>query len=228
MNSFVIKPIGIATSPYKQKFGIPRQSGIIKEAIIEIVLNERFSIHAIRGIEEFEYIWVQYIFHENIQDGWSELVRPPKLGGKIKKGVFATRSSHRPNFIGLSLLKLEKVELINKKIHLFASGADILDQTPIIDIKPYLAHLEAKKVQQTNFSIFKQPLLPVLWNETEKQKIDDLKTIHLIEKSLSQDPRPAYQNIEHRIYVTIISKYEIHFKVYQKKITIEKVREIRL
>jgi tRNA (adenine37-N6)-methyltransferase len=109
--SFNIEAIAVVEAEFKQKFGIARQPGLVPAAKIKIVLHQNFSQDAVRGLSEFEYIWVHFVFHDAMAEGWSELVRPPRLGGKTKKGIFATRTPHRPNHLGLSLLKLEEIQL---------------------------------------------------------------------------------------------------------------------
>ena len=141
--SYSITPIATVHSPYKQKFGIARQPGLVPAAEVCIELNSKFTADSVRGLEAFEYVWISFIFHSVIGEGWLPLVRPPRLGGRQKMGVFATRSPHRPNHLGLSLLKLEYIE-IGKPVRIYCSGADLLDGTPVVDIKPYIPFVEAK------------------------------------------------------------------------------------
>lgn len=209
---FTIESIATAYSPYKQKFGIARQPGLVPAAEICIVLHPEFHIDCIRGLEEFSYIWVHFIFHGVLGEGWSPLVRPPRLGGKQKKGVFATRSPHRPNHLGLSLLKLERITT-DPEIKLWCSGADLLDQTPVIDIKPYIPFVEAKPDATAGFVNGKPPELQIIWHEKSgKQNLSD-EFASLISQSIAQDPRPAYHNFPERIYVMNIENHEIQFQI---------------
>ena len=141
---YTIETIGRVHSPYTQKFGIARQPGLVPSAEIVIELKPEFTADSVRGLEGFGYIWLHFIFHGVLGEGWSPMVRPPRLGGKRKMGVFATRSPHRPNHLGLSLLKLEGIECGSGSVKIRCSGADLLDGTPVIDIKPYIPFVEAR------------------------------------------------------------------------------------
>ena len=211
--SFNIEAIATVQAEFKQKFGIARQPGLVPAAKIKIVLDAKFSQDAVRGLAEFEYIWVHFVFHDAIAEGWSELVRPPRLGGKTKKGIFATRTPHRPNHLGLSLLKLEEIQL-DKPITLICSGADLLDGTPVIDIKPYIPFVEAKADAKSGLVDGAPPVLQVTWSTEAMQQlqVSDLNQ-ELVEQTIAQDPRPAYQNIPDRIYYMNISAYEVQFKI---------------
>ncbi|MDO4640618.1 MAG: tRNA (N6-threonylcarbamoyladenosine(37)-N6)-methyltransferase TrmO [Neisseria sp.] len=213
---YTIETIGTVQSPYKQKFGIARQPGLVPAANVCIVLDDRFNSDSVRGLQDFDYIWVHFIFHDVLGEGWAPLVRPPRLGGKQKKGVFATRSPHRPNHLGLSLLKLERITIDNG-IKLWCSGADLLDQTPIIDIKPYIPFAEAKPNAAAGFVTGSPSELEVYWHENSgKQQLSET-LIKLISQSIAQDPRPAYQNIPDRVYVMNIADYEIKFQINENR-----------
>ena len=123
--TYTIVPIATARSPYKQKFGVARQPGLVPAAEVCIELNPEFTADSVRGLEHFDYVWISFIFHGVLDEGWAKMVRPPRLGGKQKMGVFATRSPHRPNHLGLSLLKLDRIET-DKSVRLYCSGADLL------------------------------------------------------------------------------------------------------
>lgn len=207
---YTIRPIAMVQSPYSQKFGIPRQPNLVPAARICLKLNHGFTAESVRGLEEFDYIWVQFIFHDAIAEGWSQMVRPPRLGGKKKVGVFATRSPHRPNHIGLSLLKLEKIEVENG-IKIWCSGADLLDGTPVVDIKPYIPFVEAKPTAAGGFAAIAPPELTVRWKYVQQALQIPEATRLLIEQSIAQDPRPAYQNDPERIYVMEIAGLDVRF-----------------
>lgn len=220
MQIFNFSPIGYIKSPYQQKFGIPRQSGLVPAATVTLELLPPFNNpHCVRGLEEFEYVWIQFVFHNSTDEGWNPLVRPPRLGGKQKMGVFATRSPHRPNNIGLSLLKLEKITL-NKGVILEFSGADLLDGTPALDIKPYITFIESKPTAKSGFASKAPPLLTVAWSI---EALVQLKALNLsdrfkilIEHSLALDPRPAYQEDKNRIYGIRIDDINIKFQIKDK------------
>ncbi len=205
-----IESIGRVVSPYTQKFGIARQPGLVPAAEVRIVLDPRFNEDSVRGLENFGYIWLHFIFHGVLDEGWSPLVRPPRLGGKRKMGVFATRSPHRPNHLGLSLLKLERIDCENG-VSLICSGADLLDGTPVVDIKPYIPFVEAKPDAAAGFAVETPPLLDVVWQTDAADLSDGLKS--LIRQSVAQDPRPAYQNIPERVYVMEIAGLTVKFRI---------------
>ena len=205
-----IETIGRVVSPYTQKFGIARQPGLVPAAEVRIVLEPRFGADSVRGLETFGYIWLHFIFHGVLGEGWSPLVRPPRLGGKRKMGVFATRSPHRPNHRGLSLLKLEGIDCTNG-VSIRCSGADLLDGTPVVDIKPYIPFVEAKPDAASGFAGEAPPLLDVVWQTGAVGLSDGLK--RLIAQSVAQDPRPAYQDIPERIYVMEIAGLAVKFRI---------------
>ena len=155
-----IEAIAIVHSPYKQKFGIARQPGLVPAAEVCIELNSKFTADSVRGLESFEYVWISFIFHSVIEESWSPLVRPPRLGGRQKMGVFATRSPHRPNHMGLSLLKLERIET-GRPVKIYCSGADLLDGTPVTDIKPYIPFIESKPDARSGFATEKPEQLNI-------------------------------------------------------------------
>ncbi|MDO5686674.1 MAG: tRNA (N6-threonylcarbamoyladenosine(37)-N6)-methyltransferase TrmO [Neisseria sp.] len=217
--SFHFSPIGVARTPYPQKFGIARQSGLVPAAQAVIVLNAQFNADTVRGLDEFDYVWVQFVFHQTLDEGFSGLVRPPRLGGKIKKGVFATRSPHRPNAMGLSLLKLERIEY-GQNIKLYLSGADLLDGTPILDIKPYLPHIESKPDAKGGFTEEHREVLNVQWLPESQNKGLNQETVALIEQSLAQDPRPAHQHGKDKEFVMQVSAYDVRFMCIQQTVYI--------
>ncbi|VEF00077.1 putative methyltransferase, YaeB/AF_0241 family [Neisseria canis] len=213
---YTIETIGTVCSPYKQKFGIARQPGLVPAAEICISLDKRFQADCVRGLETFDYIWVHFIFHGVLGEGWAPLVRPPRLGGKQKKGVFATRSPHRPNHLGLSLLKLERITT-DSGVKLWCSGADLLDETPVIDIKPYIPFVEAKPNAAAGFIDGAPPQLDILWHEASGRQHLTEAFASLISQSIAQDPRPAYQNIPERVYVMNVGDCEVKFQIDENR-----------
>ncbi|WP_337880469.1 tRNA (N6-threonylcarbamoyladenosine(37)-N6)-methyltransferase TrmO [Rheinheimera sp.] len=199
MPSYQLQVVGYVRSPYKQKFAIPRQPGLIAEAKAELVLEKGFDDDAmVRGIEAFSHLWLVFVFHETADKGWSPLVRPPRLGGNEKKGVFATRATFRPNPVGLSVVKLEGVLRRQGRLVLQLSGVDLLDNTPILDIKPYLPYADAlpealggfaDSAPETDMTVsFSEQASAFCQHQTH---YPDLRL--LIEKVLKQDPRPQYK-----------------------------------
>ena len=210
-----IKTIAHIRSDFPEKFGIPRQSGIIKELKAQIIFEKEFrDPNCILGLEEFSHLWILWEFSGNEKAGWSPTVIPPRLGGRIHKGVFATRSPFRPNPIGLSCVRLEKmVHDPQKGIVLVVSGADLLDGTPIYDIKPYLSYTDshpdaicgfADRVKDQVLKVeFPQELFCLLPEEKREAAIGILE----------QDPRPHYQNDPSRRYGVAFAGYDIRFHV---------------
>lgn len=211
---YTIETIGIVHSPYQQKFGVARQPGLVPAAEVIIQLNKPFTADSVRGLDAFDYVWISFIFHGVLDEGWSPLVRPPRLGGKQKMGVFATRSPHRPNHLGLSLLKLERIET-DGGVRLICSGADLLDGTPVVDIKPYIPFVEAKPEAASGFVNGRPEELAVEWAAGCDTGLSTAER-DVISQSIAQDPRPAYQDIPERVYVMSIAGYEVKFQIQDK------------
>ena len=215
MQEISFKIIAKIKSDFDTKFGIPRQSGILKELRSQIVFEKEFrNPDAIRGLEGFSHLWIAWIFSENIRETWSPTVRPPRLGGNKRLGVFATRSSFRPNPLALSCVKIEEIRLDGDEgPEIVVSGADLMDGTPIVDIKPYIPYTDAHPEAIGGFtdSVFKNRLhvsaAPEILNKLEPEKRDALVAV------LEQDPRPAYQDDPERIYGFSFAGKEIKFKV---------------
>lgn len=199
MQQWSFNSVGFIRSPYKQKFAIPRQPGLIREARGELVLKPPYANdEMVRGIEGFSHLWLVFVFHENADKGWSPLVRPPRLGGNAKKGVFATRATFRPNPIGLSVVTLEGVERRGEYLVLLLSGIDLLDGTPILDVKPYLPYSDALTDAKGGFADdAPETDMTVSISDEALQFINSQKAYPdlalLIEKVLKQDPRPPYK-----------------------------------
>lgn len=144
MNSYQITSIGHIISPYKEKFAVPRQPGLVQDGVGQLILHTPYNHpDAVRGLEQFSHLWLLFIFHQTAQQGWHPLVRPPRLGGNSKLGVFATRSTFRPNAIGMSLVELKDIIIEKQSVILQLGSLDLIDGTPIIDIKPYLPYAES-------------------------------------------------------------------------------------
>ena len=217
-----IKPIAHIQTDFPTKFGIPRQSGIIESLKGRIVFEPEYrNVEAVRGLEEFSHIWLLWEFSEAVHEGWSPTVRPPRLGGNVRKGVFATRSPFRPNPIGLSSVKLDKVE-IDPKLGpvLHVSGADLMDGTPLYDIKPYIAYTDSHPDAVSGFATKPaEYLLEVDFPEELLQKVPENQRKSLIEV-LAHDPRPQYHDDPERVYGMAFGGMEVKFKVAQQKLTV--------
>lgn len=225
-----MKIIAKIHNDFKEKFGIPRQSGLSGELLSRIVFEPEYrNPEALRGIEGYSHLWLIWQFSEAIRDTWSPTVRPPRLGGNKRVGVFATRSPYRPNPIGLSSVKLVRVEQTEREGPvLIVSGADMLDGTPIYDIKPYIAYSDCHTDAISGFADpVREYALNVEFCKELLSKIDINKQNSLL-KILEQDPRPSYQNDPEREYGMRFSDYEIFFKVKDDTLIVTRVEVLKL
>ncbi len=209
-----MKIIAKIHTDFKEKFGIPRQSGIATETVGKIVFEPEYRVpEALRGIEEYSHLWLVWNFSESERKSWSPTVRPPRLGGNKRMGVFATRSPFRPNPIGLSSVKLLAVEDSPEGKVLIVAGADILDGTPIYDIKPYLAFTDSHPDAICGFADgVKEYSVEVLIPDELKRGLSD-GYISALCSILSGDPRPSYKEDGDRIYGMVYGDYEVKFTV---------------
>ena len=223
-----MKVIAHIKSDFPTKFGIPHQSGRIEELKADIIFEPKYRNHeAFRGLEEYDHIWLIWEFSQAVRKEWSPTVRPPRLGGNVRKGVFATRSPFRPNPIGLSSVKLDGVEFTeNNGPVLHVSGADLMDGTPIYDIKPYLAYVDSHPNAVGGFTDrIQDHKLKVDFPEELLQKIPEEKREALM-AVLSDDPRPGYQKDPERQYGMSFGKWDIHFKVNDEFLQVTDVESI--
>lgn len=207
---------------FKTKFGLPRQSGVIDEIEGEIVFEKPYrNEQALRGLEEFSHIWIIWQFSESNKEQWSPTVRPPLLGGNKRMGVFATRSPFRPNPIGLSSVKLEKIYTDKQRGPVIVvSGCDLMDGTPIYDIKPYLPYCDIHSDAVGGFTEkLAERALEVVFPNELLSKIPERKRNILI-KVLSSDPRPSYQHDPQRVYGFFFADYEVKFTVCGSVLTV--------
>lgn len=209
-------------SDFPTKFGIPRQSGLIHELKAAVVFEPEYrNPDALRGLEGYTHIWLIWQFSETARQGWSPTVRPPRLGGNTRMGVFASRSPFRPNPVGLSSVRLERIELqspFGPILHV--AGADLMDNTPIYDIKPYLPYVDSHPDAAGGFALqshegFLQVNVPSgLLERIPPDRRDALLAV------LAQDPRPAYQNTPDRVYGMEYAGFEIRFTVSGHTLTV--------
>ena len=206
---------------YIEKFGIPRQSGLVNSVSSAIIFEPEYrDENAVRGLEGFSHIWILWQFSENVGKEWSPTVRPPRLGGNKRVGVFATRSPFRVNPIGLSSVKLDRIELTEQGPVLYVDGADLLDGTPIYDIKPYIPVTDRHPEGRAGFAEkTKEYEAEVIIPEELLQQIprDQRRAVRDI---LSQDPRPGYQEDRNRIYGMKYGKLEIKFRSDGEKLIV--------
>lgn len=224
-----IKPIAHFRSPFNSKFGVPKQAGLVAELEGEIVFEPEYrNADALRGIEGFDYLWLIWEFSANRHAAKSPVVRPPVLGGNEKVGVFATRSPFRPNNIGLSSVRLSHVEWESSRgpvIHV--KGADLMDGTPIYDIKPYVVYADCHPEARSGFVDERK------WNKLQVEISATVKTfllsqgmteekIGILKEVLAQDPRPHYQKDPHKVYGMPYEGMDIHFTVCNQILTVVK------
>lgn len=217
-----MKIIARIHSDFPTKFGIPRQSGLVSELRSAIVFEPEYRVpEAIRGLEGYSHIWLIWQFSEAVRDGWSPTVRPPRLGGNTRMGVFATRSPFRPNAVGLSSVRLEGIDPQTEQGPvLYVSGADLMDGTPIFDIKPYLAYTDSHADATGGFTdVQEKKTLTVEIPPELLSKLPEDRQRALI-AVLAQDPRPAYQNSPDRIYGFGFGSFEIRFTVTENTLTV--------
>lgn len=214
-NTYSIKPIAYIRNDFPDKFGIPRQSSLINTLKAEIVFEPEYrNPEAFRGLEDYSHIWLIWGFSENTKSNWTATVRPPRLGGNTRMGVFATRSPFRPNPLGLSSVRLESIELHSEHgpiLHIL--GADLMNGTPIFDIKPYLPYADSHPEASEGFAgplknySLRIECAPELLEHVPSDKQEALLAV------LAQDPRPSYQNNPERIYGLRFAGMEIKFRV---------------
>lgn len=212
---FVMRPIGHVRSCFGEKFGTPRQSGIVPSAEGEIVFMEEVDASACRGLEEFSHVWLMFLFDQVSEDDVRWMVRPPRLGGNEKKGVLATRSPFRPNRIGLSLVKLEGVESKVLKV----SGLDLVDGTPILDVKPYLPYVEAVEGAVGGFAGDAPEAIPVDFPEELAQCLSE-DEMRVIREVLAIDPRPAYHDDDERVYGCRLLNRDVRWRVREGRVQV--------
>ncbi len=204
--------IGIVHSPFKEKFAIPRQPGLTNTPAIIELLPPYAVADAVKGLEAFSHIWISFVFHAVTDREWKPLVRPPRLGGNEKLGVFATRSTHRPNPVGLSVVTLEKID-ISDGVKLHVRGIDLLDGTPVLDIKPYLPYVDCVADARSGFAPDKPQRLTVRWQPDALAVAEKTSKEFraMVEDVLAYDPRPAYQDEPGRVYGVRLGDVNVRF-----------------
>ena len=216
-----MKPIAYIENDYSEKFGIPRQAGLVHATVSCIrFVPEYRDPEAFRGLDGFSHIWLIWEFSEARRDTWSPTVRPPRLGGNTRLGVFATRSPYRPNPIGLSCVRLLRLEHTEEGPVLVVSGADLMDGTPILDVKPYLPYADAVPDARGGFTDEQEKKrLAVIFPQALSEGLEEEKKKALT-GVLAQDPRPSYQSDENRVYGVSFAGYNIKFTVKGDKLTV--------
>lgn len=221
MGRIFIEPIGYIENDYKEKFGIPRQSGLSESVISRVIFEDEYKDqNYFKDIQEFSHIWLIWYFSDVNKKNIKPTVRPPKLGGNRRVGVFASRSPFRPNRIGISCVKLIKVDFGYKRITLYVTGADLMNGTPIIDVKPYLPYTDSRPDATNGFALDDiNGLLDIKCNDELLMKIP-FDIVDGLFETLKHDPRPSYQNDSERIYGMTYGEFQVKFKVKENELTI--------
>lgn len=214
-----IEPVALCQSPYKQKFAIPRQPNLVPAAIGRLLLQgECNTADAVRGLEQFSHLWLIWGFHQNSEQGWKPLVRPPRLGGNTKIGVFASRATFRPNGLAMSVVKFHGIKKEGKQHIVEVSGLDLLDGTPIYDIKPYIPYSDSVPEALGGYAHdaptpMAMKVLPQAQNQWQQAVARYPEFAQLAEQVLAQDPRPAYQRQPEREYGVQLHDLDLRWQV---------------
>ena len=221
-----LKQIAVIHTDFPEKFGIPRQSGLVEELKSTLVFQPEFRVpEALRGLEMYSHLWLIWEFSKAVREEWKPTVRPPRLGGNTRMGVFATRSPYRPNPLGLSCVRLESIDFnspYGPVLHL--SGADLMDGTPIYDIKPYLPYVDCRPDASNGFALAQNEgtlsveIPPELLSLVPEQRREALLSV------LSQDPRPQYISDPERVYTMSFAGVEVSFTVDGDRLTVTAVK----
>lgn len=233
---FPVQAIGKVYCPFTEKFAVPRQPGLTPSIISNIYIYPPFnSVNAFEQLEQFSHIWVIFRFHQNLDQGWRPQVRPPRLGGNEKCGVFATRSSFRPNGLGLSVVELREIIPEREQTILQVSGLDVVDQTPVYDIKPYISYCDALPSAICGFASSTPETVAVTLEDNAKEQLQQLvpdpdSIARQVAEALAQDPRPAYRKAkssDDNIYGFSFADLNFKWRVYEDKICIFEVTRAR-
>lgn len=222
-----IEIIARIRTDFPEKFGIPRQSGLVEELRSTLVFHPEFRVpEALRGLEQYSHLWLIWEFSKAVREDWKPTVRPPRLGGNTRMGVFATRSPYRPNPLGLSCVRLEEIDFDapdGPLLHL--SGADLMDGTPIYDIKPYLPYVDCRPEASNGFALAQQEgvLSVELPKELAELVPEDLRGALI--SVLAQDPRPQYISDPERVYTMSFAGLEVSFTVDGSNLTVTDIRK---
>ncbi|MET0029721.1 MAG: tRNA (N6-threonylcarbamoyladenosine(37)-N6)-methyltransferase TrmO [Candidatus Thiodiazotropha sp.] len=232
--TFSFNPIGIIHSCFKEKFGIPRQCGLIEEAQGQLEILPPYNRpEAFRGLEDYSHVWISFVFHAARRNDWKPMVRPPRLGGNQRVGVFASRSPFRPNPIGLSVLRLLKLECSDAGVVLHLGGIDLLDGTPVLDIKPYVPYSDSIPEARAGYAptppgseislSYSTEATQFLNGLTQDHKDHLMRLIHAV---LAQDPRPAYlEEAQRDTFGMRLYDYNIRWSVHEGAFHVEGISQ---
>lgn len=222
MTEFVFNQIGTIRSPYKEKFAVPRQPGLVEDGGGELLLLPPYNqAEAVRGLSEFSHLWVMFVFHQTMEGGWRPTVRPPRLGGNARMGVFATRSTFRPNPLGMSLIELKGIRTQGSEVVLELGSLDLVDGTPVVDIKPYLPFAESHPQARAGFAQAAPASdMPVYFSAHAEQQLRQQQRRYpnlrrFVTQVLAQDPRPAYRKDEDngREYAVWLLEFNVRWRI---------------
>ena len=221
MSAFTFAQIGVIHSPWKEKFAVPRQPGLVQDGGGELHLQPPYNQpEAVRGLEAFSHLWLLFVFHQTMEGGWRPTVRPPRLGGNARMGVFATRSTFRPNPIGMSLVELKGIRIEKQQVILQLGSLDLIDGTPVVDIKPYLPFAEALPHAEAGFAQTAPAAdMPVRFSDQAQQQLHQQSRYpnlaRFISEVLAQDPRPAYRQGEtqEREYAAWLMDFNVRWRI---------------
>lgn len=224
---YSLEPIGIIHTPYKEKFAVPRQPRLAPSSSAKIALTGASnSLEAVRGIEQFSHLWLLFLFDQNLQSGWTPTVRPPRLGGNERVGVFSSRAPFRPNGIGMSAVELKGIKQESGQIWIELGSVDLVDGTPIIDIKPYIPYSDSIPQANGGFAQSEPKLLDVLFSPLADQQLrfhaNKEQVRAVISEVLAQDPRPAYKKnrIDEKEYAVNLFDLNVKFKITEQFVTV--------
>lgn len=223
-----MQPVARVHSPFREKFGIPRQSGLVDATAIVELLPPYNVPEAVRGLEQFSHLWLIFAFHA-IGREWRPLVRPPRLGGNARVGVFASRATHRPNPLGLSVVSLLGGD-VSDGVRLHVRGADLLDGTPVLDIKPYIPYADSRPEARGGYAAEQPVLWPVHWPAGLRESLlaSAPEQVRVIEQVLAQNPRPAYQQDDTRAYGVRLFDLNVRFAVRDDGVHVLSVEPVTL
>lgn len=229
-----IEPIGIIHSCFTEKFGIPRQPGMVPAATARLELLPPYNREEmVRGLEQFSHIWVHFLFHQTLAEGWKPTVRPPWLGGKRRVGVFASRSPHRPNHLGLSAVRLIAIAREKGRLFLDLSGVDFLDQTPVVDIKPYVPYSDCLAVASCGYAHGEQPAVTITFSSEASafcaayHRETGRDVLQLIREMIGHDPRPASQKKTRSRFGMLLWDVNVRWCLVEDGVLVEECERIR-
>ncbi len=226
METLSLQPIGTIESCFKEKFGIPRQPGLVKSSRAVIKFQAPYSQEeAFKGLENYSHLWVQFVFHASVNQKWKATVRPPKMGGNKRIGVFATRSNFRPNPIGLSVVEIVEVRSRSGQVEIEVAGGDFLDGTPVLDIKPYLPYADRVEEASDGLGCRDVPEQKIVETDDAREQIDAALVKYpyirdLIQEILENDPRPGFHRSSERIYGCHLCDYNLQWQAFEDKVLV--------